>query len=255
VPRVHDAESPGGLDDRELTGRARTHVVDVTDPACTLHPAALAALLEMRAAAAAEGLELAVASSFRDFDRQLAIWNAKYRGERILLDRGGAPVARGAVAGPALIDTILLWSALPGASRHHWGSDLDLIDRAAMPPGYRAQLVPGEFAAGGVFERLDRWLTANMAGFGFFRPYATDRGGVRPEPWHLSFAPVSEPALAALSPAVLRSAIEGSSIEGLSLVLGRLPELHGRYVAAVDPAPAAALASASARLRSSTRPS
>ena len=35
-------------------------------------------------------------------------------------------------------DAILLWSALPGASRHHWGTDFDVFDRAAVPPDYRA---------------------------------------------------------------------------------------------------------------------
>ena len=35
-----------------------------------------------------------------------------------------------------------------------------------------------------------------MHAFGFFRPYTTDRGGVAPEPWHLSYAPVAARAQA-----------------------------------------------------------
>ncbi len=35
--------------------------------------------------------------------------------------------------------------------------------------------------------------------FGFYRPYAVDRGGVHPEPWHLSYAPLAQQALAAFS--------------------------------------------------------
>ena len=70
-------------------------------------------------------------SSFRDFARQLQIWNGKFSGERPMFDAGGRPARRGALSPRERIDAILLWSALPGASRHHWGTDLDLIDRNA----------------------------------------------------------------------------------------------------------------------------
>jgi LAS superfamily LD-carboxypeptidase LdcB len=229
------------LDELELTGRARTHVIETREPRATLHPAAAAALRELAAAAREHGIEVGVVSSFRDFERQRLIWNAKYRGERPLLDRDALPLAS-PPEDPALrIATILIWSALPGASRHHWGSDLDLVDRAALPPGGSPRLVPAEFAADGVFAALDRWLETHMTRFGFFRPFATDRGGVQPEPWHLSFAPVSAPALAALTPARLRAALDAAELEGRELVLARLEELHARYVAAVDPPPPAAL--------------
>jgi LAS superfamily LD-carboxypeptidase LdcB len=226
------------LDPTELTGRARTHVVDLDAPPCTLHRAAVEPFLEMRAAAAADGIDLVPVSSFRDFARQAAIWNAKFRGERTLLDRDGEPLDPSGLGGAELIDTILLWSALPGASRHHWGSEIDVIDAAAVPPGYRVELVPREFAAGAIFERLDRWLERHMSRFGFFRPYVTDRGGVRPEPWHLSYAPVSVPALAATSVALLREALLHEPIAGLAEVIARLEPIHERYVARVDaPAP------------------
>ena len=67
----------------ELTGRARTHIVDLDAPRCSLHAAVVQPLLAMRAAAAGQGIDLVPFSSFRDFDRQLSIWNAKARGERI----------------------------------------------------------------------------------------------------------------------------------------------------------------------------
>ena len=77
------------LDGAELTGRARTHVVDLDAPSCTLHRAAVEPFLAMRAAAARDGIDLVPVSSFRDFSRQAQIWNAKFRGERRLLDRHG----------------------------------------------------------------------------------------------------------------------------------------------------------------------
>ena len=68
-----------------------------------------------------------------------------------------------------------------------------------MPAGYKLQVVPAEYHAGGPFHRLTTWLDAHMHAFGFFRPYTTDRGGVSPEPWHLSYAPVAKRAQAAFS--------------------------------------------------------
>ena len=105
----------------------------------------------------------------------------------------------------------LLWSALPGASRHHWGTDVDVIDARATAPGYRVQLTPEEYAPGGPFAPLGEWLEANAARFGFFRPFRGVLSGVQPEPWHFSFAPVAENARRALSPAVLQQGYRGGA--------------------------------------------
>ena len=223
------------MNELELTGRARTHVVDLERPRCALHYEAAASFLAMRDAAAAAGIDLVAASSFRDFERQLAIWNGKWRGERALLDRAGRPLDVAALDAAGRIDAILCWSALPGGSRHHWGSDVDVIDAAAMPAGYRVQLVPEEYAPGGVFARLAPWLDEHMARYGFYRPYAGDLGGAVAEPWHLSYWPVAAEALEALTLPVLRRAVAGSGILGREQVLERLPEIYTRFILAVDP--------------------
>jgi LAS superfamily LD-carboxypeptidase LdcB len=222
------------MNELELTGRARTHVIDIADPRCTLHREAAPAFLAMRAAAAGEGLEIEPISSFRDFDAQLRIWNEKFRGQRTLYDRDGVELVHATLSPPEVLDAILCWSAAPGASRHHWGSEIDVIDRAAIAPGARVRLLPEEYFPGGPFAQMSTWLDRNMARFGFFRPYRTDRGGVSPEPWHLSYAPVSEPALARLTVATLREALLASEIDGKELVLERLATIHQRYVANVD---------------------
>lgn len=193
----------------------------------------------MRVCAWAEvGIDLTPVSSFRDFDRQLAIWNGKMRGERPLLDRNGCALDATRLDLDARIDAILAWSALPGASRHHWGTDLDVIDSAAVTEGYIPRLVPEEYAAGGPFEALSMWLDAHAGRFGFVRPYAQARGGVQPEPWHLSYAPIAQRALAELTPALLReqwdeAASEGRGLDGVERVAERLAEIHARYVANV----------------------
>ena len=219
----------------ELTGRATTHVVQRDDLKAALHRDALAPFLELKAAAAKAGIELAIASAFRDFGAQLRIWNMKYRGERPLYDDAGNVRDHASLDPGELVSAILCWSALPGASRHHWGTDIDVIDRAAMPEGYRYRLVPDEYAAGGVFERLDNWLADNIAHFDFFQPYAEYRGGVQREPWHLSYLPVAGPALRSLTPDLIAAALSASEILGKDEVLARLADIYRTYVVNIVP--------------------
>ncbi len=228
------------MNDLELTGQVRTHIVDVAEAGCALHTQAVVPFLNLRRAALAAGIDLAAVSSFRDFARQLTIWNGKFSGERPMNDASGRPFDSSRLSAPERIDAILLWSALPGASRHHWGTDIDLIDRNAAAPGYRPQLTPEEFAPAGPsapagpYAALAEWLEVHAPRFGFFRPFRGVLSGVQPEPWHFSFAPTAESARRRLKPAVLGAAIEASPLMGKEYVLARLDELHGRYVAAID---------------------
>jgi len=221
----------------EATGRARTHVVELPEPRCTLHRAVVQPFLRMRTAAARAGIDLAPASSFRDFDTQLRIWNDKWTGHRLLLDRRGRQLIAAELGPAARVAAILAWSAPPGGSRHHWGTDLDVYDRAAVPSGYRLRLVAEEYADGGPFAALSAWLDAHMGRYGFYRPYRTDRGGVAPEPWHLSHGPTARAAAARLTLATLRAALSGADLEGRSALLRQLPRVHARFVRGVDPMP------------------
>jgi hypothetical protein len=92
------------------------------------------------------------------------------------------------------LHAILRFSAIPGTSRHHWGTDLDVYDTAAVAPDYQLQLSLQEVEPGGVFDPLHCWLDDKMAvgeSHGCYRPYAIDRGGVAAERWHLSYAPLA----------------------------------------------------------------
>jgi LAS superfamily LD-carboxypeptidase LdcB len=240
--RSHGYKTMVVLDSEQLTGRTRAHVLELAEPPCTLQPDAARAFIALRTAAAVAGLDLAAASSFRDFQRQLAIWNDKFVGRRPLLDRDGTPLDPAVMTAPQIVRAILHWSALPGASRHHWGTEIDVIDRAALTDGRKAQLVPAEYAADGVFAKLDRWLTQHAESYGFFRPYDRDRGGVQPEPWHLSFAPVAAAALQGLTIDVLSEALREVELGGAEAVWPQLEEIHARYVRAVAMPSARALA-------------
>ena len=230
------------LTPEQLTGRDRSHVVDLTEPPCVLHPTTARAFLALRSSAARHGIDLLPVSSFRGFERQMHIWNAKFRGDRPLLDADSSPLDAAKLSPAQRVAAILQWSALPGASRHHWGTDLDVIDAAQLPTGQPVVLEPAEFAAGGRFEALGRWLPAHAAAHGFFLPYDAARGGVQPEPWHISYAPLAVPAQHALTVQVLGEALVGAGIEGADLVHDQLAPLHERFVTRVAEPPALALA-------------
>lgn len=211
-----------------LVGRTEAHLAPAGD--IKLHRAVLAPLLELERAAQAAGFELTVASGFRSFERQLAIWNGKASGARPLHDDHGQPLQATALAPTALLAALLRFSALPGASRHHWGTDFDVFDARALPAGATLQLTPAECAPGGIMHPFHCWLDRYLAGQReFFRPYCRDRGGVAPEPWHLSYAPLSRALEGAHSPRLLAQTLAEAPLALIAEVIPRLPQLYDRY--------------------------
>ncbi|MEZ5500951.1 MAG: M15 family metallopeptidase [Steroidobacteraceae bacterium] len=229
------------LSELELTGRASSHVLHCDDLGCPVHRAAIEPLRRMRIAAEKAGIALRVVSGFRDFERQRQIWNQKFRGERPVMDSEGREVDVLPLDSASRVALIMVWSALPGASRHHFGSEVDLVDGNALAAGHKLQLIPAEYAGAGPFAALSGWLDEHAARFGFYRPYENFRGGVRPEPWHLSYAPVAVPSQQRLDSRLLRETIEAAQIDGKEAILAELETLHARYCANVDPAPGVSL--------------
>ena len=141
-----------------------------------------------------EGFDLKVVSGHRSFERQKTLWNAKALGQKDIVDDKGCPIDISLLSPREMVFSILRWSAFPGASRHHWGSDIDVIDGNAVPLGYSVQLSPQEVSPWGPFGPFHQWLDEIIAAgesFGFYRPYDEDYGGIAPEKWHLSYAPLS----------------------------------------------------------------
>jgi LAS superfamily LD-carboxypeptidase LdcB len=196
--------------------------VDVVEP-----------FLQLRSEARNEGFDLTIFSGFRDFDRQLGIWNRKASGQQAVLDSDAVPIDIETLSKKGLAYSILRWSALPSASRHHWGTDLDVFDAAARPDGYEIELIPEEVNSGGMFGPLHDWLDSRIAAdtaFGFFRPYERDQGGVATERWHLSYAPIASENEKLLTTDVIRDAIERANIELKEIVLDNLNEIYERFV-------------------------
>jgi LAS superfamily LD-carboxypeptidase LdcB len=136
------------LDPLQLTGRSRSHVFQSEEPRFAIHADAVEPFARMREAAATEGFDIEVFSGFRDFESQAEIWNRKFCGGRTLFDADGGALDYHALSEAQRVQCILNWSALPGASRHHWGTEIDVYDRAALPDGYRVKLLPEEVQPG-----------------------------------------------------------------------------------------------------------
>ncbi|MGL5030573.1 MAG: M15 family metallopeptidase [Aeromonas sp.] len=214
-----------------LLGLDESHLMLIDGGPHRLTPATAAAFKSMQAAAAQAGFNLQAASSWRSFERQLAIWNGKWHGERPLLDAACQPIDALQLSDEARLHAILRWSALPGTSRHHWGSDLDIYDPNALPANTKLALEPWEYEQGGWFADLSQWLDAHMGEFGFFLPYAKPLGdacGVAYEPWHISFGP--ESLSQRLDPAALALCLQQADIEGQSAILANLDDIMARYL-------------------------
>ncbi len=227
-----------------VVGRTETHLcapAEADELGASVHADAVVSFRSLRDAARLEGFDLRILSGFRSFDRQLSIWNRKCDGALPVLDSAARPLDVATLSPHELVLAILRWSALPGASRHHWGTDVDVYDAQAKPPTYTVELVPAEVDAGGMFAPLHEWLDARIAdgtAFGFFRPYDLDRGGVAPERWHLSHAPVARLHADSLTPTLLRGTLESAHMRLRDVVLRDLDEIFERFVKNTAPTPA-----------------
>lgn len=211
-----------------LTGTQEPPLVDVS-AGRRLHPDAAAAFLQLAALAKTQGIDLRVVSAWRGFSQQARIWQAKWRGERPVYDAQSRAIDMTTLTVAEKAHAILLYSALPGTSRHHWGSDLDWYDAAAVPADYQAQLLPEEYLQG-PFRHAHEFITTHAADVGFYLPYASYQGGVAAEPWHLSFTPLACQCALQLTPELVQQALRQSELDDTEQLIPLLPVLFRRYV-------------------------
>ena len=146
-------------------------------PGMTLRRETFAAFKKMWAAAKKDGVTLTIISSTRSFEQQKNIWEGKWT--RFAAEH---PQAAGRAR------KILEYSAMPGASRHHWGTDIDLND-----------LNNPSFETGGRYAKVYVWLQEHAHEYGFCQPYTAKNdqrpNGYNEEKWHWSYLPVAMPLL------------------------------------------------------------
>ena len=215
----------------QLVGIVSTHI-DFDSLEMPVHSDVVSSILALKQLATQAGFELKLASGFRSFERQCLIWNEKAEGRRAVLDRNGNPLDINMFTKVQWLYHILHWSALPGTSRHHWGTEIDVFDQKAISSSYQLQLTEAETKKGGVFYEFHNWLTEelNSSGEGFFRPYANDLGGVAVEPWHLSFRPKANIYQALLNKDDLYSFLEGREFALKEEVLENFSDIYSRFV-------------------------
>lgn len=162
------------------------------------------AFKKMEAAAKRDGIYLKIVSAYRGFERQKLIWNNKY--EKFTNDFSLEP--------EKAISEIIRFSTVPGTSRHHWGTDIDIID--GNFPDEENVLVSEKFKKDGLFYKVKNWLDNNSENFGFYLTYTNDknRKGFEFEPWHYSYKPVSVKYYRALIKTDLKKIIKGLDING-----------------------------------------
>ncbi len=143
----------------------------------------LQAFAKMRQAAKNDGVTLTIVSATRNFQRQKSIWESKWTGKTLVEGQDVSRINDSA----ARAKIILRFSAMPGTSRHHWGTDMDLND---LEDAY-FQTQEGK--------KVYAWLIANAPRFGFCQPYTSklnsNRTGYEEEKWHWSYLPLSSELL------------------------------------------------------------
>ena len=213
----------------DLFGASDLHLIEWQD--VKIHPQILDALLQLTDRAKNAGFDLRVASGFRSFERQLLIWNKKVSGLRPVLNHTGEAIDINSLNDDEKVFAILHWSALPGASRHHWGTDIDVYDASRLPDDYQLQLTVEETENGGPFAEFHQWLTEELKeGSDFFRPYVSGVGGISPEPWHLSHAPLAHIFATQLSDITLREKIQATDILLKENILKNFDDIFNRYI-------------------------
>ncbi len=165
----------------KLTGQCNDHS---NDKKFDLIEDVAIAFAKMKQAAADDGIQIKIISSSRSFERQLVIWNTKYSQNK-----------KDSLNPTDNINKIIEYSTIPGTSRHHWGTELDLIDAEPMVEG--DVLLAHLFEDQGPYALFKKWMDINSNSFGFYLVYTNDidRKGFKYEPWHYSYAPLSKPFL------------------------------------------------------------
>lgn len=211
-----------GLSERHLIECQNGH--KLVEDACR-------AFKKMQKAAKKAGVDIQLVSSFRSFERQKAIWNQKWQGQRTLFSLDGQPLDISKMTALEKLHAILTFSALPGTSRHHWGTDCDVYDQQQVyAMQHKFELVNAEYRQGGPCYDLHCWLLHYAEKYGFYRPYAQYNGGVAVEEWHLSYRDSAGLMSQKFDLDVLRETIITTDIQGKTCIVENLEEIVKRYV-------------------------
>jgi len=132
---------------------------------------ALEAFKKMYFAAKECGINLTIISAARNFDYQKGIWERKWKDGKYI-SYFGAERAK----------AIMRYSSMPGTSRHHWGTDIDINS------------LTDSYFTTGKGKIVYEWLVTHAPSYGFYQTYTskeTGRTGYEEEKWHWSYMPIA----------------------------------------------------------------
>ena len=215
-----------------LTGRYHPDLVPYKSSNLKLiHHEVISPLEKLRKELKKYGFEMFVLSGHRNHLDQLRIWNEKVEGKRPILSADGLTLDTNKLSDEDIVKSICRWSAIPGASRHHWGTDIDVICKKSTPTGYDVKLTADEVCDDGIFGKFHLKLDELLeSGHPFFRPYAKDNGGVLPERWHLSFYPIAQELMSKYSIEVFERNIEETNLHLKEVLLHELEYFYNTFV-------------------------
>ena len=149
-----------------------------------LIPAVEDAFNKMQSDALKEGISIQIVSAYRNFKRQQYIFLKKYNKYK---QKG--------LSEKQTLAKITEYSTIPGTSRHHWGTDIDIVQQLTKMP--RNLLVEKNYSNEGDFCPMKQWMDQNAYKYGFYLVYTENknRTGFKHEPWHYSYAPISKKIL------------------------------------------------------------
>jgi zinc D-Ala-D-Ala carboxypeptidase len=131
-----------------------------------LHRDALQQYLDMYDTAIKENVNLEVISVTRTFREQQIIWETRWDKNLTAIDAA---------------KKVLKYIAMPGTSRHHWGTEIDVL--SSKLAYYNTEKGKREY----------QWLVDNAHKFGFYQVYTAGREhGYNEEKWHWTYLPVSK---------------------------------------------------------------
>lgn len=139
------------------------------------------AFVEMAKAALADSVHLKIISATRNFDYQKSLWENKWTG-KTLVEQQKLTTTHKNFFHRAL--KIMEYTAPPGFTRHHWGTDIDI------------NAVEDEYFQSEEGNIVFDWLQKNAGRFGFCQTYTAQdhlrSKGYKEEKWHWSYAKIAD---------------------------------------------------------------
>ncbi len=139
-----------------------------------------------------QGVKIKVVSSYRGFNHQNRIWKRKY--DKFI---------KQGLSSKQAVEKVKEYTAIPGTSRHHWGTDVDLSNGIPRLSNHSNN-------------KYSKWMNDNAHKYGFYRVYTKNkfRDGYNYESWHYSYRKLSNPMLKQYNKLDLVKILKNQNIAG-----------------------------------------